>query len=198
LTLRREAQSLSSMRSILPFDRWIVPITAFCGAQRLNRRHLGATVRCRHRWAPSVTGAAVVNAAAEHTEMAEVDRGQTHDALREGLFVRALGRPSSANPYPQGSDDHTLWENGWRLIDSPHESFTSANAEPRSRLVPHSAPVAIPSAPRQDEMQRPKPRAPRQNRVTDALRILTVLVSLVAMLIALQWEDAIAQYLFSR
>jgi hypothetical protein len=129
--------------------------------------------------------------------MGEVDRSQTHDALREGLFVRALGRPSSANPYPQDSDDQALWEKGWRLIDSSYYSLPSAHARSRGRLVPDSAPGNVASMPRQDGTQRPKPRAPRQIRIVGTLRILAVLVSLVAMLIALRWEDAIALY-FSR
>ena len=130
--------------------------------------------------------------------MAEVDRGQTHDALREGLFVRALGRPSSANPYPQDSHDHALWEKGWRLIDFSYESFPSAEAKARSGLVPDSALSVVPLPPRQDEILRPKPHAFRQIHVTGVLRVLAVSVSLVAMLIALRWEDTIALYLFSR
>lgn len=130
--------------------------------------------------------------------MAEVDRGQTRDALREGLFVRALGRLSSENPYPRDSDDHALWEKGWRLIDSSYESFPPTEAKSRSRLVPDAALSVVRVAPRQDETQRPKPRAPRQIPIAKALRVLAVIALLVAMLIALRWEDAIALYLFSR
>jgi len=37
---------------------------------------------------------------------------------REGLFVRALGRPISANPYQAGTFENRHWERGWRSIDA--------------------------------------------------------------------------------
>jgi hypothetical protein len=37
---------------------------------------------------------------------------------REGLFVRALGRPISANPYEAGTFENRQWERGWRSIDA--------------------------------------------------------------------------------
>jgi len=38
--------------------------------------------------------------------------------FRDGVFVRALGRPLSANPYPKRSYEASKWESGWRLIDA--------------------------------------------------------------------------------
>jgi hypothetical protein len=37
---------------------------------------------------------------------------------REGIFARALGRPCSSNPYLGHTNEHFLWEKGWRLIDA--------------------------------------------------------------------------------
>ena len=130
--------------------------------------------------------------------MAEIEKGQTRDALREGLFVRALGRPCSANPYPPGSDDHGLWEKGWRLIDSPAESSSPMDPSPRNRLVPEFTPGAAPAPPRQDKTKPTKPRAFRVFRPTEALRILAVVVLLAVMLIALRWEDAVALFMALR
>ena len=54
--------------------------------------------------------------------MNKVDKVQDRHAYREGLFVRALGRPLSGNPYPPKSPDGLAWEEGWRLIDRPRIS----------------------------------------------------------------------------
>jgi hypothetical protein len=50
--------------------------------------------------------------------MLEVEKDQDQTAFREGLFVRALGRPLGGNPYAPGSTDERLWAEGWRLIDT--------------------------------------------------------------------------------
>jgi hypothetical protein len=63
--------------------------------------------------------------------MAEIEKEQTQDAFREGLFVRALGWACSTNPHPPNSDEHILWEKGWWLIDTHRESL--------HRQTPHFA-----------------------------------------------------------
>jgi len=51
--------------------------------------------------------------------MYEVD--QSHDAYREGLFARAMGRSCDGNPYPEYSRDAFLWIHGWWLIQDAGE-----------------------------------------------------------------------------
>lgn len=53
--------------------------------------------------------------------MREIEKDQ--DAYREGLFVRALGRTRSSNPYSQDTLQSVLWEKGWTLIDTPTENI---------------------------------------------------------------------------
>jgi hypothetical protein len=59
-------------------------------------------------------------------------RDDRQDAFREGLFVRALGRASSANPYIASSDENVLWEKGWRSID---ETAAANSAIPATKVV---------------------------------------------------------------
>ena len=72
--------------------------------------------------------------------MAELEQVQDEVAFREGVFVRALGRPLSKNPYPKRSVEGALWEAGWRLIDKrqkapapPSHAITVPAADPRAR-----------------------------------------------------------------
>jgi hypothetical protein len=64
-------------------------------------------------------------------------RDDRQDAFREGLFVRALGRASSTNPYIANSDENVLWEKGWRSID---EMAATSSAVPATKLVPNFVP----------------------------------------------------------
>jgi hypothetical protein len=41
------------------------------------------------------------------------------NVFNEGLFARALGRDCRRNPYPLNSDEASLWERGWQLVDGP-------------------------------------------------------------------------------
>jgi hypothetical protein len=50
--------------------------------------------------------------------------------FRDGVFVRALGRPLSGNPYSQGSKDAARWESGWRLIDAHRPTSISTFLSP--------------------------------------------------------------------
>jgi len=50
--------------------------------------------------------------------------------LRDGVFVRALGRPLSANPYPENSQDAAKWESGWRLIDARRQTSIATSMSP--------------------------------------------------------------------
>jgi hypothetical protein len=49
--------------------------------------------------------------------MTQLEQVQVDFAFREGIFVRALGRPISGNPYPKRSAESAKWEAGWGLID---------------------------------------------------------------------------------
>jgi hypothetical protein len=89
-------------------------------------------------------------------DMAEVEKGQTQEAFREGLFVRALGRPCSANPYPQNSAEGFLWEKGWRLIDALGENAPTADAISPGKLVPEFTP-GVASAKIIQEPLKPEP-----------------------------------------
>jgi hypothetical protein len=69
------------------------------------------------------------------------------DAFREGLFVRALGRASSNNPYPPNSKESVLWQRGWRSIDAPG---LSDQATPAIKSFPNfrpDAPLPVSTAP---------------------------------------------------
>ena len=117
--------------------------------------------------------------------MAEVEKDQTQDAFREGLFVRALGRPSSTNPYPPHSDERALWEKGWRSVDERGQNVPPADARSRLRLVPEFTPGAARATVRRAPSKRKAIVFPSV-RVADALRILAVIAMIVFMLIALR------------
>jgi hypothetical protein len=67
--------------------------------------------------------------------MIEVEKDEDQAAFREGLFVRAIGRPLENNPYATGSTDQRLWTEGWRLIDTPRTDFLRYASPPRVRLA---------------------------------------------------------------
>jgi hypothetical protein len=75
--------------------------------------------------------------------MLEVEKDEDHTAFREGLFVRALGRPLKSNPYAPGSTDERLWAEGWRLIDTPRNNIAQYVSPPT--IVPPAA--FIPTGP---------------------------------------------------
>ena len=71
--------------------------------------------------------------------MAQLEQVQDDVAFREGIFVRALGRPLSKSPYPKHSAEGARWEAGWRLIDKrkttpapPSDPLIAPSADPRS------------------------------------------------------------------
>jgi hypothetical protein len=45
----------------------------------------------------------------------------------EGVVARALGQPSSANPYPPRSRENILWDEGWR---SPEDKRAAPLSDP--------------------------------------------------------------------
>jgi hypothetical protein len=120
-------------------------------------------------------------------KMPEVEEQQTQDAFREGLFVRALGRPCSANPYPQNPGEGFLWEKGWRLVDEDGENARPTDAISRIKLVPEFTPGVAPTEAR---------RKPTKSfiaiflptvRIVGVLRIVAVIAMGILMLIALRW-----------
>jgi hypothetical protein len=46
----------------------------------------------------------------------EIDKSAM-DIFREGMFARALGYPSSRNPYIPGTLNHEFWLHGWEWVD---------------------------------------------------------------------------------
>jgi hypothetical protein len=115
--------------------------------------------------------------------MAEVGKDRTQEALREGLFVRALGRPSSSNPYPPNCDEHALWDKGWRWVDESGENAPPAGAGSRSKLVPDFMLGGPPTLGRQPPLKA-KAIALSSVRAAVALRVLGVIVMIVLMLVA--------------
>lgn len=115
--------------------------------------------------------------------MAEVEKKQTQDAFREGLFVRALGRTCSSNPYPPNSDESALWEKGWRSVD---ENIPPTEAGRRVKLVPEFMPGVALTSSRQAPLK-PKGIVIPRVRLADALRIAAGIAIIIVMLIALRW-----------
>jgi hypothetical protein len=74
--------------------------------------------------------------------MLEVEKDQDQTAFREGLFVRALGRSRSSNPYPPGSIDERLWAEGWRLIDTRRTDLARYASPPHIGTVSEFIPKA--------------------------------------------------------
>jgi hypothetical protein len=42
----------------------------------------------------------------------------------EGRHARDRGDPVTANPYPTGSDEHRIWERGYRIPDAEAQAAT--------------------------------------------------------------------------
>jgi hypothetical protein len=60
--------------------------------------------------------------------------------LDEGRGARYRGDPESANPHPQGSEEHALWLRGWQVPDgsqaeaeSPEREATAAGRDGTAR-----------------------------------------------------------------
>ena len=119
--------------------------------------------------------------------MAEVEKDQVQDAFREGLFVRALGRPCSANPYAPNSNEHALWEKGWRLVDERRENAPPTDAISRNAVVPEFTPSVAPPKARREPVKLPKAIALPSVRFMEVLRIGAVIAMGILMLIALRW-----------
>jgi hypothetical protein len=110
--------------------------------------------------------------------MTEVDTVQ--GAYREGLFVRALGRPCSSNPYPPNSEEGILWERGWRLIDANRQNVASTvTAVPLGNPVPEFTPGAAAASSRKE--QPPIVGASPRNRLVDMAIILAFIALLIGM-----------------
>jgi hypothetical protein len=93
--------------------------------------------------------------------MLEVEKDQDQTAFREGLFVRALGRSGSSNPYAPGSRDGCLWAEGWRLIDMRRAYPARYVSSPLAAPIAETTPKA-PTAPIQMRVNR-KAASPPQS-----------------------------------
>jgi hypothetical protein len=119
--------------------------------------------------------------------MAEVKKEQTQDAFREGLFVRALGRPCSANPYSPNSSEGLLWAKGWRLVDENGENAAPTDAISRNTPVPEFTPGVASTKARRKPVNLPWAIFLPSVRFTEMLPIVAVIAMIVFMLIALRW-----------
>jgi hypothetical protein len=128
--------------------------------------------------------AAIEGRGSKKPTMAEVKKEQTQEAFRQGLFVRALGRPCNSNPYPPNSDESALWEKGWRSVD---ENAPPTEAGRRIKLVPEFTPGARPVTPRRVQLNPPKSLAFLAARFSNVLRALAVVALIAFMLAALWW-----------
>ena len=52
--------------------------------------------------------------------------------LEEGRHARDRGDPVSANPYPEDSEEHAAWRQGWEMPDA-EAGAAGAEAPPGSR-----------------------------------------------------------------
>jgi hypothetical protein len=112
--------------------------------------------------------------------MTEVDTDQ--GAYREGLFVRALGRPCSSNPYPPNSGEGVLWEKGWRLIDACRESVPSTDAAlPPVRPVPEFTPSVASANSGENHREQPIAGFSSRNRLVDVAIVLAFIAMLIGM-----------------
>ncbi len=51
-------------------------------------------------------------------------------AFERGIAAAADGLPASANPYPEGAEDHASWDQGYHsVIDHPEDIKTDEEAE---------------------------------------------------------------------
>ena len=115
----------------------------------------------------------------------EADRDQA--AFREGLFVRALGRPCNNNPYPSKSKEAARWEMGWRFVDGRQESvrptnFTLSPARPVSVFTPDVAEVHS----HHEHAGPPMVDASLRRRLVDAAIILAFVAMLGGMWLMMQ------------
>jgi hypothetical protein len=120
-------------------------------------------------------------------KMAEIEKERVQESFREGLFVRALGRPRSANPYPPNTNEGLLWERGWRSVDEAGENASSVDATSRIRLVPSFTPGAAPTRARRESGMSFIANYLPSVRIIEVLRIATVIAMGILMLIALRW-----------
>jgi hypothetical protein len=112
--------------------------------------------------------------------MTRVDNDQ--GAFREGLFVRALGRPCNSNPYQPSSDEAVLWDMGWRLIDAGRDGVPSTGSvvlpvRPDPELSPGDSWADFRSEYREPSAATASPRG----RLVDAAIVLTFVAMLVGM-----------------
>lgn len=119
--------------------------------------------------------------------MAEIEKERAQDTFREGLFVRALGRPCSANPYPPNTNEGLLWEKGWRSVDEDGENALPADATSRIRLVPSFIPGAAPTKARGKPTRSFIANYLPSAHIIEVLRIATIIAMGILMLIALRW-----------
>jgi hypothetical protein len=132
-------------------------------------------------------GAAIVEWEDEKRKMAEVEKERTQDAFREGLFVRALGRPCSINPYPPHASESLLWEKGWRLVDGDGGNAPPTDATSHVNLVPEFSPDVAPSGARREPTKALTAIFFPLVRIIEVLRIVAVIAMGILMLIALRW-----------
>jgi hypothetical protein len=113
--------------------------------------------------------------------MTKVDLDNT--AFREGLFVRALGRPCSSNPYPPNSEESVLWESGWRLIDAKRLDFgsTTPPAPLAMQALLYTPPAAEGSFRHEDRGPRIVRVSRRRARLIDATIALVFAAVLLGM-----------------
>ena len=98
--------------------------------------------------------------------MAQVNFEIDSSAFREGIFVRALGRECSSNPYAPGSREAKLWESGWRFVDARQAPIKS---------VPDFKPA--------DGSKADRSQSPSLNVATVAILILSLWVIAAVILI---------------
>lgn len=112
--------------------------------------------------------------------MTKIDTDQ--EAYREGLFVRALGRPCSSNPYPPNSKENVLWEKGWRLIDT-HSDGAAWRDSPvtATHSVPEFTPGVASAQYSKECLQPPKTGVTRSHRLVDLAIVLAFLAMLFGM-----------------
>jgi hypothetical protein len=119
--------------------------------------------------------------------MAEIEKERAQDTFREGLFVRALGWPCSANPYPPNSNEGLFWEKGWRSVDEVGEGALPTDTTSRIKLVPAFTPGVAPTKARQKPATSLITNFLPSARVIEVLRVAAVIAMGVLMLIALHW-----------
>jgi hypothetical protein len=118
--------------------------------------------------------------------MAEVDKDQDQCAYREGLFVRALGRARSSNPYRPNSEEGVLWEKGWRLIDTRREDDPPPDTAFRPiKSVPEFTPGVASANARHDQLGPPTAAWSSLVRIVHVILTLALVGLLLGMVIAM-------------